>query len=67
MKSVAILVAVLLGGISVKPIFFNTPSAEVDLLSITGARVAVSLLHQNAKNLPAQRVRDMSLVFPVDN
>jgi len=64
MKNVAILVAALLVGISAKLIFFSAPTAEADSLSIKGAGMDVSQLHQNAKNLPVQNFHDMSLVFP---
>jgi hypothetical protein len=64
MKNVAILVAVFLGVIVVKLIFFPTPKAEADLLFVKSARVDVSDLHQTARNLPVQKFHDMTLVFP---
>jgi hypothetical protein len=57
-------VAVILVGLSAKLIFFTAPTAEADSLSIKGAGVDVSQLHQNVKNLPVQKFHDMSLVFP---
>jgi hypothetical protein len=64
MKSLAILAAVLLGGIGVKLIFFDTPRAEADLLPINDVRVDISQVHQNAKSLPTHRLHDMTFVFP---
>ena len=57
-------VAVILVGVGVKLIFFTAPTAEADPLSIKSVGVDVSQLHQNAKNLPVQKLHDMSLVFP---
>lgn len=57
-------VAVILGGFGVKLIFFTAPTAEADPLSIKRVGVDVSPLHQNAKNLPVQKLHDMSFVFP---
>jgi hypothetical protein len=57
-------VAAILVGVGVKLIFFTVPTAEADSLSNKSVRVDISQLHQNAKNLPAQKFHDMSLVFP---
>jgi hypothetical protein len=53
MKSVAILMAVLVGGIGVGLIFFTAPTAEADSLSIKNVSVDVSQIHQNARSVPA--------------
>ena len=60
-------VAVILVGVGVKLIFFTAPTAEADPLSIKSVGVDVSQLHQNVKNLPVQKLHDMSLVFPGGN
>jgi hypothetical protein len=52
MKSVAILMAVLVGGIGVELIFFTAPTAEADSLSIKNVSVDVSHIHQNASSVP---------------
>jgi len=57
-------VAIILIGFGVQLIFFNTPTAEADSLPIGNASIDISLLHQNAKDLPVQIFHDMSLVFP---
>ena len=57
-------VAVILVGVGVKLIFFTAPTAEADPLFIKSVGVDVSQLHQNVKNLPVQKLHDMSLVFP---
>jgi len=58
------LVAVILVVVGVKLISFAAPTAEADPLTIKSVRVDVSQLQQNAKNLPVQKIHDMSLVFP---
>src|SRR6266571_4474031 len=60
-------VTVILVGVGVKLIFFTAPTAEADPLSIKSVGVDVSQLHQNVKNLPVQKLHDMSLVFPGDD
>ncbi|HEV8465518.1 MAG TPA: hypothetical protein VGQ63_11015 [Pseudolabrys sp.] len=60
-------VAVLLVGLGVRPIFFAAPTAEADSLSIKRVGVDASQLRQNVENLPVQKFRDMSLVFPGDD
>jgi hypothetical protein len=56
-------IAIILVGVGGKLIFFSTPTAEADTLSIRSVSVDVSQLHQNTRNLPVQTFRDMSLVF----
>ena len=56
-------VAAILVGAGVKLTFFTAATAETDSLSVKSARVDISQLHQNAKNLPMQRIHDMSVVF----
>jgi hypothetical protein len=59
-------VAVILVGVGLKLIFFTTPTAEADPLTIKNGGVDVSRLHQNVKNLPVQEFHDMSFVFSND-
>ena len=54
--------AVILVGISVKLFFFAAPTAEADSLDDLG--LDVSRLHRSVGDLPAQKVHDLSLVFP---
>jgi hypothetical protein len=58
-KNVAILVAVFLGGISVRLIFLTATTVEADSLSIKSSGVDVFQLHQNVKNLPVQKIHDV--------
>ena len=63
---IAVVAAVLVGA-GLKLIFFAAPTAEADTLSIGSVGVDVSQLHQNVKNLPVQKLHDMSFVFPGDD
>ena len=56
-------VAVILVGVGMKLIFFTAPTAEADPLFIKSVGVDVSQLHQNVRNLPVQKLHDMSLVL----
>jgi hypothetical protein len=56
--------AIILVGAGVKLIFFAAPTAEAVSPPIKSVSVDVSQLHQNAKSLSAQRLDDMSFVFP---
>jgi hypothetical protein len=64
-KNIAILVAVLLGGIGVKLIFLTAPTAEADSLPVQAVSMDISQTHQSIKSLPVQKFHDMTLVFPV--
>jgi hypothetical protein len=55
-------VAIILLAVGVKAIFFAAPTAEADALSGRSVGVDVSQLHQAVKNLPVQKLDDMSLV-----
>jgi hypothetical protein len=59
-RHVTTVVAVILVGFGVKVIFFSTPPAEADLLSV---RIDVSQMHQNISDLPVEKIRDMTFVF----
>jgi hypothetical protein len=60
-------VAVVLVVVGMKLIFFTTPTAEADPLSIQRVGMDVSQLHRNVKNLSVQKFHDMSFVFPGDD
>jgi hypothetical protein len=66
MRAYAIAIAAsVLVGIGVKLIFFTPQTAEADALSNKSVGVDVSQLHQHARNLPVEKLHDMSLVFLV--
>jgi hypothetical protein len=58
-------VAVILIGLGVKLIFFLAPTAEAKLLSVKSVSMNISEIHRNTniKNLPAQKIHDMTFVF----
>jgi hypothetical protein len=57
------IVAVILVGVGMKLTFFPAPTAEADSLSIKSVSLDISQMHQNTKNLPVQKLHDMSFVF----
>jgi len=63
------IIAVILVGFGVKLFFFSAQTAEADLLSVTGSlsvksvSMDVSQISQNIKNLPEEKIRDMTFVF----
>ena len=58
------IVAVILVGVGVKLTFFAAPTAEAGSLSIKSVSLDISQMHQNTKNLPVQKIHDMTFVFP---
>ena len=56
-------VAVILVGFGVKLIFFWAPTAEAKL-SAESVSMDISEMERNAKNLPVQKIHDMTFVFP---
>jgi len=56
-------VAVTLIGFGVKLIFFTDPAAEAKVLSLESMSMNISELHRNTKNLPVQKIHDMTFVF----
>jgi hypothetical protein len=56
-------VAVVLSGFAVKLIFLSAPIAEASLLSVKSIRMDISELHRSSKNLPVQKIDDMTFVF----
>ncbi len=59
-------VAVVLVGFGVKVIFFSTPPAEADLLSVKIINMDVSQMHQNIGNLSVEKINDRTFVFDDD-
>ena len=57
-------VAVILIGIGVKLIFFWAPTAEATILSVKSPSMDISEMQRNVKNLPTQKIHDMTFVFP---
>jgi hypothetical protein len=55
------IVAVVLIGFGLKLTFFSAPPAEA--VPVEGMRVDISQMHQNIRNLPEQRMHDMTFVF----
>ena len=58
-------VAVILVGFGVNLIFFSEPPAEAKLLSVNSVSMDISEIHRNTntKNLPVQKIHDMTFVF----
>lgn len=56
------IVAMVLIGFGLKLTFFSTPPAEADV-SVESVHMDVSQMHQNIKNLQAQKMHDMTFVF----
>jgi hypothetical protein len=61
--NVIAIVAVILVGVGLKLTFFVAPAAEADSLSIKSVSLDISQMHQNTRNLPVQKLRDMSFIF----
>jgi hypothetical protein len=57
------IVAVILVGFGLKLLFFPAPIAEADLLGVRSVGMDISQMHQNNKNLPEQKIHDMTFVF----
>ena len=56
-------VAVILIGFGVKLIFFWAPTAEANLLSVKSVSMDISEMQRSTKNLPVQKIHDMTFVF----
>jgi hypothetical protein len=57
------IVAVISVGFGLKLLFFSAPSAEADLRGVRSVGMDISQMHQNNKNLPEQKIHDMTFVF----
>jgi hypothetical protein len=56
-------VAIILIGLGLKLTFFSAPPAEADARSVESLHIDVSQLQQNIKNLPEQKMHDMTFFF----
>ena len=58
-------VAVLVIGLGAKQYFFPPIKAEANIQAVTSARISVLQMHRdiNVKNLPVQKMHDMTFVF----
>jgi hypothetical protein len=56
--------AVILVGFGLKLTFLSAPVAEADVGSVKSVTIDISQAHQNFRNLPVEKVRDMTSVFP---
>lgn len=56
-------VAFILVGAGVKLTFFSGPTAAVELGSVRNVSMDVSAMHQQIKNLPVEKINDMTFVF----
>ena len=61
------IVAVILVGFGLKVLFFSAPLAEADLRSVRSVDMDISQMHQKNKNLPEQKIHDMTFVFSGDD
>ena len=66
-RHVIAVVTVIFVGVGIKLVSFTLRSAEADSLALRSAGVDTLQLHQGAKNLPVQKLHDMSLAFPDAN
>jgi hypothetical protein len=62
-RHIITIAAVLAVGFGVKLFFFSSPTAEANVDAINSVRMDISQMHQNVKNLPAQKLDDMSVGF----
>lgn len=56
-------VAVILVGFGVKLIFFSELTAEAKPLSVKSVSIDISEVQRNTKNVPVQKIHDMTFVF----
>jgi len=52
---------VLAVGLGAKLLFFSSPTAEANVDALNSVRMDISQMHQNSKNLPVQKIDDMSV------
>ena len=57
------IVAAILVGFGLKLIFFSAPIAEADVGSVKSVSMDISEMHQSIKNLPVEKLHDMTFVF----
>jgi hypothetical protein len=56
-------VAIILIGLGLKLTLFSAPPADADTRAVESLHIDVSQLQQNIKNLPEQKMHDMTFVF----
>ena len=61
--AIATAIAVIVIGFGGKLIFFSAPTAEAQLLSTKSASMDIYRLQRNGKDLPAQKIHDMTFIF----
>lgn len=66
-RHIILTAAVILIAFGTKLLFFPVPTAEADVSRMTGAGLDISQLQQGAKDLPVQKMHDMSFVFSQPN
>ena len=54
---------VLVAGFGMKLFFFSAPTTEAYARLVESVRMNVSQVHPNIKNLPEQKMHDMTFVF----
>jgi hypothetical protein len=57
------IVAAVLVGFGLKLIFFSAPIAVADVGSFKDMSMDISEMHRNIKNLPVEKLHDMTFVF----
>ena len=57
------IVAAILVGFVLKLIFFSAPIAVADVGSVKSVSMDISEMHQNIKNIPVEKLHDMTFVF----
>jgi len=57
------IVTVILVGFGLKLTFFSGPIAAADVGSTKSVSIDVSEMHRNIKNLPVEKIHDMTFVF----
>ncbi len=62
-RHVIAIVTVILVGFGLKLTFFSAPIAAADVASVKSVSMDVFELQQNIKNLPVEKLHDMTFVF----
>jgi hypothetical protein len=62
-RHVIAVVTVILVGFGLKLTFFSGPIAAADVGSVKSVSMNISEMHQNIKNLPVEKLHDMTFVF----
>jgi hypothetical protein len=62
-RHVIAVVTVILVGFGLKLAFFSGPIAAADVGSVKSVSMDISEMHQNIKNLPVEKLHDMTFVF----